>query len=384
MVNDKKVAGIICEYNPFHNGHKYQIDKTRTDTGCEYIVCAMSGSMVQRGDVAVYDKWSRCRSAIAGGADLVIELPAYYVLQSAQNFAYGGVELLSGLGIVDILSFGSESGDAQALDKISNALASESDDFRSTLEKALSCGMGYPAAVQEALASVVKEPLMPNDILAANYLTAIKKTNSPLVPYVLKRNVPYHGETASDESNASATAIRGMISRGEDFSRYVPCVNDVPTYDIRNIQNLILGYLRLCKPESLKGITGMEDGLENRLISCAKATSGLDDFFASAISKRYTAHRIRRVVLSAIMGMTPGRKLDYIRVLGFNEKGRELLSEIKKKSNMTIVTKTADFKPCDNSMFEFDILATDLSALCCDDKGKRCAGADYTTSPIVI
>lgn len=384
MINDKKVAGIICEYNPFHNGHKYQIDKTRADTGCEYVVCAMSGSMVQRGDVAVYDKWSRCRSAIAGGADLVIELPAYYVLQSAQNFAHGGVELLTGLGVVDILSFGSESGDTEALDKTANALVSESDDFRRALEKALSSGMGYPAAVQEALAYVVKEPLMPNDILAVNYLTAIKKMNSPLMPYVLKRNVPYHGETASDESNASATAIRGMICRGEDYSDYVPCLNKAPTYDIHNVQNLVLGYMRLCKPQNLKDITGMEDGLENRLISCAKAASDLDEFFASAVSKRYTAHRIRRVVLSSLMNMTPGRKLDYIRVLGFNGKGRELLAEIKKKSNLTTVTKTADFKPCDDSMFEFDILATDLAALCCNDKSKRSAGADYTTSPIII
>ena len=384
MPEIKKTAGIICEYNTFHNGHKYQIETTKKAAGCEYIVCAMSGSMVQRGDAAIYDKWTRCRAAIEGGADLVVELPAYYVLQSAQNFALGGVELLSKLGVVDILSFGSETGNIELLSKIADIIYDEPPEFRSEIEAALAKGSGYPAAFQAALSAAGGMTLEPNDILAVNYLSAIKKNGAKLTPFALKRTVPYHAEIASDGLNASATAIRSMIQSGKEISSYIPAEYTADTYDIKNIESLILGFFRLCNPQKLKDIIGMEDGLENRLISCARKAASLEEFIETAVTKRYTYHRIRRVMFSCIMGITPGKHMDYVRVLGFNSKGRKLLSEIKAKSDLTIITKTAGFSPTADSMFEYDIKTTDIASLCCSNKSKRKAGIDYITSPVII
>lgn len=379
-----KTAGIICEYNPFHNGHKYQIEQTKKATGCEYTVCAMSGSMVQRGDVAVFDKWTRCRGALEGGADLVIELPAYYVLQSAQNFAFGGVELLSQLGVVDVLSFGSETADMDMLNRVAGMISDEPEGFAECIEGYLSSGMGYPAAYQAALEKYLGITLKPNDTLAVNYISAIKRSDSLLMPFTLKRDTDYHAECTSGDASASATAVRELLYAGKDISSYVPVRYESGIYDIRNAESLILGFFRLCTPDRLRGIIGIEPGLENRLISCAREASTFEEFISAAVTKRYTAHRIRRVVMSAILGLIPGKKCDYVRVLGFSGKGRELLSEIKEKSPLTLVTKTADFRPSCDSTFAYDILATDIASLCAKNPEMRRAGLDYTTSPVVI
>ena len=382
MIDNKKVAGIICEYNPFHNGHKFQIEQTRKNTDCQYVVCAMSGSMVQRGDVAIYDKWVRSHTAIEGGADLVIELPTYYVLQSANHFARGGVELLSRLGVVDVLSFGSECADLDKLKTIAQILSDEPEEFRLYLQNALAEGKGYPQALQSALKSTVGKSLEPNDTLAVNYIAALKNLGSSIEPYAIKRNVPYHGEKIADNNITSATAIRKMIEKEENISAFIPQLQKCATYDMHRLENLILGFFRLCSSDSLKNIIGMEEGLENRLISCAKKACSLDEFVESVVSKRYTAHRVRRVILSSLLGMSGERRLDYVRVLAFNEKGREILSKIKQRSDLNIITKTADSKVGADSMFEFDILATDIAALCSSDCNLKQAGRDFFTSAL--
>ena len=380
LIAGKKIAGIICEYNPFHNGHKYQIEKTKSECDCEYVICAMSGSMVQRGDVAIYDKWVRARAAVQNGADLVVELPCYYVLQSAKNFALGGVELLSRLGVVDVLSFGSETGDTSHLMQTAKILSDEPEEFKSVLEKHLDEGLGYPSAFQKALSTIGIAELGPNDILGANYIAALKTLGSSIEPFVIKRNVPYHSEEAIKNDFASATAIRAMIETGKDISEYVPDKTEYATYDLHNIESMILGFFRLCDPKQIKNIIGMEEGLENRLISAARKATSLDEFVELVVSKRYTTHRVRRVMLACIMGMSGARQMDYVRILAFNQKGRELLGEIKKKTDLKIITKTADSKQRADSMFEFDILATDIAALCCADSTLKISGRDFLKS----
>lgn len=384
MVNGKKVCGIICEYNPFHNGHKYHIEETKKQTGCEYVICAMSGSFVQRGDVAVYDKWYRARAALNGGADLVIELPAYYVLQSAQNFASGAVKLLSSLGATDTLSFGSESGDISLINTIAKTSAFEPEEFKNILEKNLSQGMGYPAAYHSAIEKFCGYGLGPNDTLAISYVSAIEKHKLPLTPFALKRDTGYHDTDAQSSTSASATAIREMIGKNIDISPYVPLAQGADTYDIHHIQSLILGFFRTVRPEDIQDVIGMEKGLENRLIRCACEATSLDEFYRLAVSKRYSAHRIKRVVLSSIMKMKPGYVQDYVRILALNQKGKEILGEIKNKSDLAIVTKTADFVPAKNSMFSFDLMSTDLAALCCNNHTNKKSGKDFTTSPVII
>ena len=383
MIKGKKVAGIVCEYNPFHNGHKYHIEKTKEITGCEYIICAMSGSVVQRGDIAICDKWQRASIAVDNGADLVIEIPSYYVLQSAQNYAYGSVSLLDALGVADCLSFGSESGDKNLLCTVADMLTHEPEEYSSLIKDAMDKGMSYPAACEHALTAYMKTDFnfTPNDILAVNYIKAINRIKSNMIPTVIHRTNDYHAtETTSDM--ASATAVRNMIGLGEDVSGYVPILpGDI--YNISNIGSLILGFFRTVDAKSLDDIIGMEDGLANRLITCAKKCTCYRDFVDACISKRYTRHRIQRVIMCCLLSIRHERIMDYVRVLAMNDKGRELLSEIKKSCTLTIVTKTSDFAPSDNSMFQYDILSTDLAALCCTDESKRIGSKDYTTSPYV-
>ncbi len=383
MVNSKKVAGIVCEYNPFHNGHKYHIQETKKRTECEYVICAMSGSMVQRGEIAICDKWHRAASAVNNGADLVVEIPAYYVLQSAQNYAYGSVALLDSLGVVDILSFGSESGDCNTLRSVAEILTEEPSEYSAALNDAMDRGLSYPAACEYALTKYMKTDFgfMPNDILAVNYIKALNNLESPITPYPILRTTDYHS-TDVHSNMASATAVRNMIKCGEDIMKYVP---EMPaaTYDMSNLSSLVLGFFRRAEAQGLSHIIGMEEGLANRLISCAKTAIDYDSFVNACISKRYTRHRIQRVIMCCLMDIKGMPDMDYIRILAMNSKGRELLSEIKKKGKLTPVTKIANFKQSPNSMFRYDILATDIAALCCKDMAQRIASKDYTTSPYV-
>ncbi|MBQ7900907.1 MAG: nucleotidyltransferase [Clostridia bacterium] len=383
MIDNETVTGIICEYNPFHNGHMYHIQQAKKQTNCKYVICAMSGSMVQRGEVAIFDKWQRASAAVDGGADLVIELPAYYVLQSAENFAYGGVSLLHKLGVVDYLAFGSESGSIDSLTKIADIMTNEPREYSAALKQALDRGMGYPAACECALraASGSDFDFQPNDILAINYIKALRGIHSAIEPVAIRRTNDYHSISAMGNI-ASATAVRTMLADGDDISSYVPHITDT-TYHARNMQSFVLGFFRTAEAQKLNCITGMEPGLANRLINCAKSNVDYDSFVNACVTKRYTRHRIQRVIMCCLLGIGGKYNMDYVRVLAMNQNGRRLLGEIKKRSNLDIVTKTADFTPTDDSMFKFDILATDIAALCCSDKTKRTASKDYITSPYI-
>lgn len=383
MPENKKVAAIVCEFNPFHNGHKYHIEQTKLKTGAEYIICIMSGSMVQRGEIAIADKWHRAKTAIQNGADLVIELPAYYVLQSAENFAFGAVEILNKLGVVDYLSFGSECGDINALSQFANMLLNPTESFTDTLKKYLDDGFGYPYAMEQAFKTTSNDiELNPNDILAINYIKAIKQLHSKITPFAVIRTNDYHGIN-TDSNVASATAVRELINNYGDISGFVP---DVPKniYDTERIENLILGFFRLCDKNSMSDIIGMEQGLAERLISCAKESACLYEFISKATTKRYTAHRIKRVVLCSILGIKKGYECGYVRILASNKKGFELISQIKENSYLDVVTKTADYDAPENSTFKFDILSTDIASLCSTDETKRGAMSDYTHSPEII
>ena len=385
MVDNLTVTGIICEYNPFHNGHKYIQEFSRKKTGCEYVIALMSGSVVQRGDVAIWDKWKRAEIALKNGADLVVELPSVWVLQSAQSFAYGAVSLFNAMGVVDYLAFGTEGANMERLNAIADILCSQPPKFKETLSLRLDEGIGYPKAMQEALNA--QNPyigdLAPNDILASNYIKAIMETNSKIEPVCVLRDTSYHSKTPSGEGSASATAIREMIFEKKDYGQYVPEMCD-DCYSLKKAESYVLGFFKTASPEKLKDIKGMEEGLNNRLISCARKAKSIEDFFNICVSKRYTYHRIRRVVMCCLLDIRGDYEMDYIRVLGFNSKGKRLLSEIKKKSALPLVTKTADFTPCENSMFLKDVLSTDIFSLCNTKGGIEKSGMDYVKSPIII
>lgn len=379
-----KTLGIVSEYNPFHNGHKYHIEKSKELFGCDAAVCAMSGSLVQRGEISVFDKWSRAKTAVENGADLVLEIPAFFCLQSGRNYAYGAVKVLNLLGNVDFLSFGSECGDIDFLKKL--AAAKRTKKFCGELKSLMQKGLGYPAATECAIQNFLKTSeggriFSPNDLLGIEYIDAIKRLKSDIVPVTVKRHLTNHSDKTISGDFASASEIRRMISENKDFSKYVPySAKDFDTFDEKNAESVILWYFRSQMRE--KNILGGECGMAQRLIKSAKISSSLDEFYTNAVSKRYTLSRIKRMSKCAFFDIKKNSVLDYIRPLAFNEKGRYILKNSPAKD--MIVTKTADFNGSKNSMFKYDIAATDFAYLCANDKEKRKSGADFYTPPIYV
>lgn len=383
-----KVTGIIAEYNPMHSGHKYQIDFAKRDS--DAVVVIMSGSFVQRGAVAVFDKWTRAEAALLCGADLVLELPVPFAVHTAERFAFGAVSTLSRLGIVDRLCFGSESGDLTALEQAADILSHEPPAVSAEIQRLLQAGLGYPAARQQAFADLIPETLLkePNNILALEYLCAIKKQNSNLKPLTLRREGGYHS-TRTDGAFASAAAIRNAMQEDADFLHLVPpavrkLYQNAVRYDTTKLDSVIAYFLRTATPETLRAVPDVAEGLENRLIAAAKQYSTMDEIVAHTVTKRYTAARIRRILLAALLGLMPALSAEppaYARILGMNDTGKALLAEARKTAALQLVTKTADYT---DAVFQKDILATDLAALCADKPKARIAGKDFTTSPVIF
>ncbi|MDE7193719.1 MAG: nucleotidyltransferase family protein [Oscillospiraceae bacterium] len=327
-----RTAAIICEYNPFHYGHKYLIDKTR-EAGATHIAAVMSGNFTQRGDVAVFDKYVRAKTALENGIDLVIELPSMYSLSAAEGFAAGAVRIIESLGCVDILSFGSESGELAALKEASGACeyALHTDKFF-TLMKG---GKSYPAALAEVVRELytddVSEILQsPNNTLAIEYLNALDGIGSTIEPFTIAREGAAHDSTEAGRF-ASASLIRKMILSGEDHSRYAPAV-DAPSADIKRLERAILARLRAMHRGDLEQLYDGANGLAERLYKAVRKAGTLDELYFLTKTKRYTLARIRRAVLCGFLGLNKGQLLTpnaYIRVLGMNTRGREILSAAK-------------------------------------------------------
>ncbi len=376
-----KFFSIVSEFNPFHTGHKYLIEQTKAKTGTDAIVCIMSGSMVQRGDVAIYDKWTRAKAAVENGADLVLELPVCYVLQSADVFARGAVEIISAIGSEGI-AFGSECSDKELLLSVAKLKAKEPENYKEALNQALKDGMGYPAASEKALKAILgdlpREITAPNATLGIAYLSAIENINPSLKVHIEKREGDYHS-TKLEGKFQSATAIRQNILRGDKKSDYSLCTSD-EIYDINNISSFILGFFRTAKEDSLSSIAGMEEGLAARLISKSKECTTFEEFVNACTTKRYTAHRIRRVLLCAVLGIEDAPSPQYVRVLALNEKGAKILKSIKKNANIEVITKITNSSQENSEMLLQDITATDLAALCIP----KTASMDYLTTPAVI
>ena len=335
-------VGIIAEYNPFHNGHRYQIAEIRRRLDDPTIAVAMSGSFTQRGEPAILDKFIRAQTAVDGGADLVVELPFIFSTRSAQDFARGGVKILSALGI-DRLAFGSEVDDLQSIKKAAAMI--DGDEIKLRLREKLSAGQSYARALRESLGLTVAD--QPNAMLAIEYLRALRSTT--IEPLLIKRIGATHDDRSIEGTIASASAIR---SRLPDFSSIAPTVARSTLEALRSTaqpstEKLFLPLatkILMSTAEELRAIYGMTEGLEYKLIRAARSTTSLDGLIGSMISRRYTRSRIQRLILHVLTGLTAEdvKIFDgefYIRPLAFNGRGRLLLRKIK--STATIVTKTA-------------------------------------------
>lgn len=383
-----RIAGIISEYNPFHNGHAAQLSMVRKE--CDGVVTVMSGSFVQRGDVAVYDKWTRAHAALLSGADLVLELPCCYALATAERFAYGAVSLLDQTGVIDRLYFGAETPDTDAFQKAGTLLCCEPPEVSEKLQKALSFGLSFPAARQKAFAGWIPEELLslPNNLLGLEYCRALFAQKSRIEPHALPRIGADHHQMDASGEIASATQIRSLLKSREDASAYLPN-NALPLYQkseqrsLALIERMLLYRLRTAKPAALLDLADVSEGLENRILSAAKNACSYSELLQAIETKRYPAARIRRILLSFLLGI-PGsmqkEPIPYLRILGMNQQGREILRKIKKHSTLSIITKAADYSP--NEMFLADCRATDLASLC--QKTIQKSRADYLTPPVIL
>lgn len=389
-----KVLGIIAEYNPFHNGHLYHIKKSIEETGASSVICVMSGNFVQRGNTSIVDKWTKTKMALANGVDLVLELPTIYSVSSAENFAEGAIRLLDSLKIVDTISFGMEAKDIASLNNIANVLYTEPKEYTTILEHELRKGVSFPKARENAVMMYLNDIKQyaniltgSNNILAIEYLKAIKKLKSKLNPIGIRREkVLYNDEIIIDDF-ASATAIRKMIATGQfsDIQKVMPkssyalLADELRkghyVLDLSKFQKEIIYNLRKMSVEEIAQLVDVSEGLENAIKNAANSSNNLVDFVNIVKSKRYTQTRIQRILIYTLLGITNSKMLafkkavPYARVLGFNENGKQLISQIAKK-NKKVQIVTSVKKYMDESknkvlkeMLETDILATNVYTL---------------------
>ena len=324
-----EITGIICEYNPLHLGHKKQLDVIRAEKPEGGIVCLMSGNFVQRGAPAIFDKCLRAKAAVQAGADLVLELPVTAALSSAEGFAAKGVQILS--PFCDQLCFGAESADADQLMQLAKTLLSS--DFSQALKAELEKGLSFPSARQKALEAMGLDGdllTLPNNILGTEYCKAILAQESAMQPWVIKRQGNYH-DTLPDRENPSATALRQQIEAGEQWQSYVPdgtCYDGAAVHTLKTGEQAILYRLRTMTDDEFEALPYGSEGLWRKLMRAARECATLEDIIDATKSKRYTRTRIDRMILCAFLGITGEileQPIPYVRVLAFNDKGREIL-----------------------------------------------------------
>jgi len=376
-----KITGIIAEYNPFHNGHKYQIQEAKKFS--DSVVVIMSGSFVQRGSIAITDKWTRAKIAAENGADLVLELPVIYSLNTAQRFAKGAVDILDKTNLINYLCFGSESGNVEELTTAAELLINEPAYVSEKIKKFIAEGISYPSARQKAFEGLIDEEILssPNNILALEYIKALIEIGSSIEPVTVKRYGTDYHDAFSKNGIASASAIRNMIQNQENINDLTPD-DSFEIYDENKLNTALIAHLRMMSEYELSCINDVNEGLENRIKKALTQSLTIDELCENIKTKRYPMSRIRRIAFSSLLGITKEiaeSNVNYIRVLAMNSTGAGILKEIKNKSTLDIITKTADYQKNDIA-FQKDILATDIFALCCNKK----IGIDYIKSPIKL
>ncbi|MBO5348464.1 MAG: nucleotidyltransferase [Clostridia bacterium] len=408
-----RVLGIIAEYNPFHNGHMYHLGQAKKQSGAEYSICVMSGNFVQRGNTSILNKWKKAEMALLNGIDLVIELPTIYSVASAESFSLGAIKLLESLKIVDAISFGAETEDFAALNNISSIVCEEPKKYKDLLNQELKKGISFPKARENALMLYLNDNKRyanilnsPNNILAIEYLKSLKKIKSTIQPIPIKREKVYYNDNTIVDELASATAIRNLLKNKQfsEIRKVVP--ND--TYKILNKENelgnivldlskyeqQIIYNLRKMSVAEIAELPDVNEGLEHSIKNAANFSNNIKDFINIVKTKRYTQTRIQRILICALLGITKKdvamskRAIPYIRVLGFNEKGKELISRISKANpKAQIITSVKKFNDNNNSktnkrLLEIDIFATNVYTMAC--KNDTIANLDYTKNMVII
>ena len=373
--------GIVAEFNPFHNGHKYLID-TIKNNGENTVTVVMSESFVQRGECACVSPHARTEMALKCGADLILSLPVPYATASAERFALGGLSVLGGLGCVDTLAFGAECGNTEMLKKCADVLVSK--EFSETLNKYLDEGVSFPVARQKAVEEIsgkeISEILAsPNNILGVEYIKAKNKLGLDMSIKPITRKGVEHDSEEPNGDFCSASAIREMLGNKENFTNFLPeeCLN-ILKEKIKNqrapasfdkLETAILYKLRSMSIDDFKALPDVSEGLEYRLFDAVKTSAYLDEILEKVKTKRYTHSRIRRIIVCAFLGIKKAdvqKPVPFIRILGFNEKGAKLLKKAKETATLPIITKSSQINSLGEDakrVFELECFARDMFSL---------------------
>lgn len=415
-------VGIIAEYNPFHNGHQYQLEEAKRITGADQCVIIMSGHFVQRGQPALVDKWTRTKMALSCGADLVIELPVHFSTSSAEFFAYASVKVLHDLGMVDCLCFGSEIGDPHILGQIASILCHEPPLFKEKLNQFLQQGNSFVTARSNALIhylthqedlDIDKDTLIdligsPNNILGIEYLKALQKLRSPIKPYTIKRmGSSYHADDLQ-MCLSSATAIRQSLVNQSDINHLTHCMPKkalmylveaidgcIAPMDYDDFSTMMNYQLKNATSSLLESYMDVSEGIENRFkkaVSCYQPISYIVDYTRT---KRYPISRIQRTLLHILLGLTKKDfqafidrgYVQYIKLLGFKKNNGDLLKRLKRHATLPIISNVADSIPSLDSlqlrMLEDEMKATDLYNIALGNKYGTSIKTDFT-QPVII
>ena len=389
-----RIAVIIAEYNPFHNGHAYHIAQTRQN-GATHIAVVMSGNFVQRGEPAFLEKHIRTRAALSGGADLVLELPLAFACAPAQRFGLGAVHIAEKMGCAEMLSFGSESGDTARLEQAAKML--DNPDFRLILSRELGSGAPYPQAVSRAMeqcGGLAGVTASPNDTLALEYLRALRQLESRIRPLAVRRAFVDHDAAQSCGDFASASSLRAM-GHPQEIAAYVPEaaaglyrteLEAGHTPDPNRLDAAVLAVLRRQSREDFSRLPDLSEGIENRFWNAVRSGSSVEEILSAAKTKRYPHARLRRMMMHAFLGVTQemaGQLPAYLRVLGANARGREILSVMAETASLPVSASLAELERTGAAAAEqarLEALSTDLYQAIL--RSPQACATDYTAPAI--
>lgn len=405
-----KILGVISEYNPMHNGHLYHLKESQKIVEPDFSVCIMSGNFMERGDTAIISKWARTKAALESGFDMVIELPTIYSISSAENFASGAIKILNTLGDDVTLSFGSECGDVDVLNKFAKILLEEPPEYVTMLKHELAKGLPFPKARENALllylndirksAHVLSEP---NNILGIEYLKQIQKINSNINAISIKRIGSGYNSTSTSSEYSSATAIRELLMNQKSVKKFMPTSSYEILKEECSLGNFVLGLsefekeilykIRSMSVKELAKVPDVSEGLEYKIKEAATNCNKLDELIFMIKSKRYTLTRIHRILLYILLSINEtdysnSKKITpYVRVLGVSNTGKHFLSELTINKRNNIITSVKEFLDTTNNralraMLEKDIYASNIYTLAYKKNSK--ANLDYTEKLIVV
>lgn len=379
----KKIIGVIAEYNPFHLGHRYQIEKIKELYPDSIIIAIISTNFTQRGDISLLNKWNKATICLNEGIDLVIELPTLYATQSADIFAYGAISILNKFKI-DTLVFGSETNDIDSFTTLAN-IQINNPKYPELVKNYLSLGLNYPTAMSKALKELTNTKIdKPNDLLALSYIKEIIKNNYPITPISIKRTNDYHSNSLQNNTNIiNASLIREMFLNNQDISPYIPNNTKELLYQYLSLNKAytLLKYNIINNENNLSTYLDIEEGLDKRILKYLDTSHTWIDLVNNLKTKRYTYNKINRTLLHLLLNIKKedNTKEIYLRVLGFNNKGREYLKKLKKDTNLDIFTS---YRKNKSPLLDLEYHSTYIYSLITNDSSliKR----EYQSKPIIL